>query len=338
MSSQDFKDYYQILGVERTAGADEIKKAFRKLARKYHPDLNPDDKQAEERFKEINEAYEVLSDEETRKKYDQYGQYWKYAEAGGPPPGATAEPRADYSQYAQYGSFEDFLEELLGRAGRRGQRGGPGRASYTYSASRGAPAESVYYEGIGDDFFSGYQPNTDIEAAMVLSMAEAFRGTEKRLTLDGEDFTVRIPAGATPGSRIKIKGKGRENPLTHQRGNLYITLDIAPHPFFKFEGSNISCEIKLAPDEAVLGTELKVPTPDGPVLMKVPPGIRSGQSLRLKGKGWVQPKGQRTDTIVRLVIEAPKAEQLKATERELYEKIRAERTWNPHANLDEVQL
>jgi curved DNA-binding protein len=341
MSAQDFKDYYQILGVERTAGPDEIKKAFRKLARKYHPDLNPDDKQAEDNFKELNEAYEVLSDQQTRQKYDQYGQYWKQVEAGGPPPGATAEgPRVDYSQYAQYGNFEDFLEELLGRTTRRSSAAGKaqGRASYTYSAAQGTPGEDVYYDGLGDDFFRGYQPNTDIEATMVLSMAEAFRGTEKRLILDGEEFTVRIPPGAMPGSRIKIKAKGRENPFSHQRGDLYVTLDIAPHPFFQFDGSNIGCEVKLSPDEAVLGTELKIPTPDGPVLMKIPPGIRSGQSLRLKGKGWVKPKGHRTDTIVRLVIEAPKADQLNTRERELYEQIRTQRSWNPRANLEEVVL
>jgi curved DNA-binding protein len=325
-SATDFKDYYAILGVSKTATPEEIKQAYRKLARKYHPDLNPGDKEAEAKFKEINEAQELLSDPEKRQKYDQFGQYWKQASEGGPPPRGASRGVEEFD-FDQYGNFEDFINDLLGRFG--GQ-GGTGR-TYTYRTSTGQP------EGF-DDFggFRSQAPAPDTEAAIALTFSEAFHGVQKRLQLDDKPINVRIPAGAKPGSRIRIKGKGHPSPFSHQRGDLYLTVEVLPHPFFRFEGDDIVCEVPIRPDEAVLGAQIKVPTPDGSVMMAIPKAVRSGQSLRLRGKGWTQPKGGRSDLIVKLQIVSPK--DLSALEQEYYEKIQAASSFNPRAQLEELRL
>ena len=333
MPATDFKDYYQILGVNKTATPDEIKKAYRKLARKYHPDLNPGDKEAEQRFKEINEAQEVLSDPEKRSKYDQFGQYWQQA-AGAPPGSGVGTGGFDYSQY---GSFEDFINELLGRFGGSAGGGSGGRRVYSYSTS--SPGASGF--GGFEDIFSGgggdrHVPAADTEAAITLSFSEAFHGTQKRLQLDGERIDVRIPSGAKPGSRIRLKGKGRVSPYSQQRGDLYLTIDLQPHPLFEFEGDNIVCEVPITPEEAALGTEIKIPTPEGSVTMKIPSGVDSGQSLRLRNKGWRSPKGKRSDQIVKLKIVTPK--ELTPRERECYERLSQVSSFNPRRSIEEVRL
>ncbi|MBE9203498.1 DnaJ domain-containing protein [Synechocystis salina LEGE 06099] len=327
MASTDFKDYYQILGVGKTASEADIKKQFRKLALKYHPDKNPGDKAAEERFKEISEAYEVLSDPEKRKKYDQFGRYWQQAGAAGQP-GAGYGPGnpgvgVDFGgfDFSQYGNFDEFINELLGRFNTPG--GGP-RTSYGYST--GGPGFNDF-----GGFGNAQAPAGDREATLQLTLAEAFRGVEKRLNLGDEMVTVRIPAGAKNGSRVRVKGKGMASPYG-QRGDLYLNLQLTSHPFFQFEGDNLVCELAIAPDEAVLGADIDVPTPDGMVRMKVPAGVKSGQSLRLKGKGWPNPKQGRGDQLVRLIITAP--QNLSAIERECYEKIRAQRTENPRQTVE----
>lgn len=333
MPATDFKDYYQILGVSKSATPDEIKKAYRRLARKYHPDLNPGDKQAERRFKEINEAQEVLSDPDKRSKYDRFGQYWQQAAAGTPPPGGVGTEGFDYGQY---GSFDDFIDELLGRFGGSASRGARGR-TYTYrTSSPGAGGFSSF-----EDLFGGggsYQnvPVADTEAAITLTFSEAFHGTRKRLQLDGETINVRIPSGAKPGSRIRLKGKGGINPYNRQRGDLYLTIDLQPHPLFKFEGDNIVCEVPITPEEAALGAEIKIPTPDGKVTMKIPSGVGSGQSLRLRNKGWRGPTGKRSDQIIELKIVTPK--ELTPQERECYEKLRQASSFNPRRSIEEVRL
>jgi curved DNA-binding protein len=331
MATTDFKDYYATLGVSKSATADQIKQAFRKLARKYHPDVNPGNKTAEAKFKEINEAYEVLSDPDKRRKYDQFGQYWNRADAAGWAPGAGG---ADFSgfDFSQYGSFDDFINELLGRFG--GSTPG-GRRTYSYRSPTGGPTG---FGGVND--FSGYQdPSTagqDLESTIKLSLSEAFHGVQKRLNLGNEVITVRIPAGAKPGSRIRVKEKGQINPYSRRRGDLYLVVEIAPHPFFRFEGESLLCEVPIAPDEAVLGASIEVPTPDGTVTMNIPAGIRSGQTLRLRGKGWRNPNGERGDQLVRVMIVPPA--DLSSTERELYEKIRANRTFDPRSSLKQVKL
>ncbi|HEY9607199.1 MAG TPA: DnaJ C-terminal domain-containing protein [Allocoleopsis sp.] len=337
MAATDFKDYYSILGVSKTSSADEIKKTYRRLARKYHPDLNPGDKQAEARFKEVSEAYEVLSDPDKRKKYDQFGQYWK--QAGQTWPGAGGGVGVDVGgfDFSQYGSFDEFINELLGRFS-TGAAGGP-RRSYTYRTSTGGTGFSDF-GGFGD--VSGFDSSTstsasaDREATLTLTWSEAFHGVQKRLNLGNEVIDVRIPPGAKAGSRIRVRGKGQPNPYNQQRGDLYLTVDLKPHSFFQFDGDNLMCEVAVAPDEAVLGASIDVPTPDGTVKVNVPAGIRSGQSLRLRGKGWPRPKGGRSDQLVRIVIATPK--ELTQTERDYYEKIRNIRSFNPRSNLSQVRL
>jgi curved DNA-binding protein len=327
MAATDFKDYYTILGVSKSADAEDIKKAFRKLARKYHPDMNPGDRTAEAQFKEINEAYEVLSDPDKRRKYDQFGQYWKQADQGGGSPFSNANVDFDSFEFGRYGSFDDFINELLGRMGSGSAGAGNPQTRYRTSTS----------SDFRDPGYSSSAAGLDSEATISLTFSEAFNGVQKRLQVGNEVIEVRIPAGAKPGSRIRVRGKGRYSPYyTSQRGDLYLIVEIKPHPFFQFEGDNLVCEVPIAPDEAVLGAQVEVPTPDGSVTVNIPAGIRSGQSLRLRGKGWKSPKGDRGDQMVKVVIQSPK--DITATERELYEKIRTVRSFNPRAHLKDIKL
>ncbi len=324
----DYKDYYATLGVSKSASAEEIKKAFRKLAVKYHPDRNPDDKQAEERFKEISEAYEVLSDADKRKKYDQFGQYWKQA-GQSTWPGAGANVDMGGFDFSQYGNFEEFINELLGRFSTPGATGTGG---YSY----GSPGAG--YTNF-NDFSSGFgnqTPAANREATLKLTFSEAFRGVQKRLNLGNEIIDVRIPPGAKNGSRIRVRGKGGSSPYSQNRGDLYLNVQLTPHNFFKFEDDNLVCEVPITPDEAVLGTTIDVPTPDGIVTVKVPPAIRSGQSLRLRGKGWIHPKQGRGDQLVKVMIETP--QKISDRERDYYEKIRDSRTYNPRQHLQRMSL
>ena len=315
-TATDFKDYYATLGVPKTATPEEIKRAYRKLARKCHPDLNPGDKTAEAKFKDLNEANQVLSDPEKREKYDKFGQHWDrpgYSQA--PPPSGANVGTEDFGQY---GDFDSFINDLLGRSGRR-----------TANQATG---------GGFDDFGGGYRqaPAPDTEAAIALTFSQAFHGVQQRLQLDDDTINVRIPAGAKPGSRIRLKGRGRPSPFSQQRGDLYLTIEVLPHSFFRFEGDNLVCDVPIRPDEAVLGAEIKVSTPDGSVTMKVPKGVKSGQSLKLRGKGWTLPKGGRGDLFAKLQIVTP--QELNEIEQECYEKIQAHTTFNPRAHLEEITL
>ncbi len=311
-TATDFKDYYVTLGVSKTATPEEIKRAYRKLARKYHPDLNPGDQDAEAKFKDLNEANEVLFDPEKRQKYDQFGQHWNqpgYTEAAAP---SSTQATAD--NFDQYSDFDAFVNDLLGRSQRRTR------------TTRGS-------DGGG---FRSQAPAPDTEAAIALTFAEAFQGVQKRLQLDDETINVRIPVGAKPGSRIRIKGKGRPSPFSQQRGDLHLTIEVLPHFFWRFEGDDLVCDVPIRPDEAVLGAQIKVPTPDGSVTMKVPKGARSGQSLRLRGKGWALPKGGRGNLFAKLQMVTP--QDLSAIEQEYYEKIQANTSFNPRAQLEEITL
>ncbi len=316
-TATDFKDYYATLGVSKTATPEEIKLAYRKIARKCHPDLNPGDKAAEEKFKNLNEANEVLADPEKREKYDEFGQHWNQ-------PRSTENPsyrgtNVSNEDLGQYGDFESFINDLLGRrSGTQTNRSTPGGF---------------------DDFGGGYRaqaPAPDSEAAIALTFSQAFHGVQQRLQLDDDTINVRIPAGAKPGSRIRLKGKGRPSPFSQQRGDLYLTIEVLPHSFFRFEGDNLVCDVPIRPDEAVLGAEIQVPTPDGSVTMKVPKGVKSGQSLKLRGKGWTLPKGGRGDLFAKLQIVTP--QDLSEIEQECYEKIQANTTFNPRSQLEEIKL
>ncbi|HIK09647.1 MAG TPA: J domain-containing protein [Oscillatoriaceae cyanobacterium M33_DOE_052] len=336
MAATDFKDYYAILGINKGANAEEIKKAYRRLARKYHPDMNPGNAQAEAKFKEISEAYEVLSDPDKRRKYDQYGQYWKQAGAAGNWSSGASSPGFDFGgfDFSQFSSFDEFINELLGRSGGAGADRS-GRWNYSYNTSR-APGSFGGFEDFGASPGRSGATSGDSEGSISLTLGEAFTGTTKRLLLGSESIDVRIPPGAKPNSRIRVRGKGQPNPYNRTRGDLYLKVEIQPHSFFQFEGDNLVCEVPITPDEAVLGATIEVPTPDGAVKMNVPAGIRSGQSLRLRGKGWPQPKGGRSDQLVRIAIAPPK--DLTPQEREYYEKIRSARHFNPRQDLQHVRL
>ncbi|MDJ0649986.1 MAG: DnaJ C-terminal domain-containing protein [Xenococcaceae cyanobacterium MO_188.B19] len=350
MPSADYKDYYAILGIGKTASADEIKKRFRKLALKYHPDRNPGNKEAEDRFKAISEAYEVLSDSEKRAKYDKFGQYWQ-GEA--PTNWSSSTEGFDFSQY---GNFEEFINELLGRFSTPGSTGS---SAYSYTTQNTEPTTgNVPFSdfgnfvtnggfgtqktstGVGKQKTSSSFNNQGIpqtqEATIQLSFREAFEGTTKSLNLGSEIVEVRIPPGAKPESKIRVRGKGAYNIYTKQRSDLYLKVHLKPHEFFQFEGDVLVCELPITPDEAVLGTSVEIPTPDGMVTMKVPPGIRSGQTLRLRGKGWSLPKGGRGDQLVNITIATPK--NITPKEREYYEKIRSHSMYNPRIHLQQVVL
>jgi len=237
MAATDFKDYYVILGVSKTATPEDIKQAFRKQARKYHPDVNPNNKQAEARFKEVNEAYEVLSDPDKRKKYDQFGQYWKQAE-GGFPAGAGVDMGG--VDFGQYGTFDEFINELLGRFSADSSR--RGRQTYPYNTTTAGVPNG--FGGFSDFGFQdvGAGGVQDSEATIALTFAEAFSGVQKHLNLGNEVIDVRIPGGAKPGSRLRVRGKGQVNPITQQRGDLYLKVELKPHAFFQFDGDNLVCD------------------------------------------------------------------------------------------------
>jgi curved DNA-binding protein len=314
MTSNGYRDYFKVLGVERGADADAIKRSFRKLARQYHPDVNPDNKEAEARFKEISEAYEVLSDPEKRRRYEQFGQYWSQMGGGGAGPGGVD------VDFGRYGSFDDFINDLLGRFGGAGGGGFGG----------GFPG------GFGSGFPGGGFPggggrsapvNLDAEATLSLSYGDAFRGCERTLAVNDERVQVRIPAGVKPGGRLRLKGKGNLQPGTGRRGDLYLQIALQPHPIWRLDGDQLRAELPLSLDELALGGDLLVATPDGEATVQVPPGMTLGRSLRLKGKGWPLAGGGRGDLLLTPVLRLP--DQLSARERELLEDLRRHRSQDP---------
>ncbi len=340
MAATNFRDYYALLGVNKNASADDIKKAYRRLARKYHPDLNPGDKTAEAKFKEITEANEVLSDVEKRNQYDRFGQYWKQSEQPRSTPRSTPNPApsqnaSDFKNgvdFGQYNNFDDFVNELLGRFN-NSSTPNPAQAK-TSTARSTASASSDSFNTNASASSSASNLGGDREASISLSLTEAFKGVQKSFNLGTEIVKVRIPGGAKAGSRIRVRGKGNVNTYNKQRGDLYLTVELQPHPFFTLDGEQLTCEVPITPDEAVLGAQIEIPTPDGMVTVNVPAGVRSGQSLRLRGKGWANPRGERGDQLAKIVIATPK--NITPAERELYEKIRTTRTSNPRSHFPQI--
>jgi curved DNA-binding protein len=328
--------------VNKNASADDIKKAYRRLARKYHPDLNPGDSIAESKFKEITEANEVLSDIEKRSQYDRFGQYWKQSEQprnngrSATSKSSSSTPPGDFNSvdFGQYNNFDDFVNELLGRFNN------PNAANPTSAKPSGAKTTAP--KPGNDSSTANPSPNNpgniggDREATIALSLTEAFKGVQKSFNLGTETIKVRIPGGAKAGSRIRVRGKGNATTYNKQRGDLYLTVELQPHPFFRLDGEQLICEVPVTPDEAVLGAQIEIPTPDGMVTVNVPAGVRSGQSLRLRGKGWANPRGERGDQLAKIIIDTPKT--ISTAERELYEKIRTARTYNPRNHFNQVIL
>ena len=319
MGANGYRDYFNVLGVERGADADTIKRAFRKLARQYHPDVNPGDAGAEAKFKEVSEAYEVLSDPEKRRRYEQFGQYWSQAGGG---PGASG---VDVD-FGRYGNFDDFISDLLGRFGGPAGGGAPGGFGFGsgFPGGFGAPG---YGGGVQGGARSS-PANLDAEVSISLTFADAFRGSERTLAVNEERVQVRIPPGVKHGSRLRLKGKGNLQPGTGRRGDLYLNLQMQEHPVWKLDGDQLRAELPLSLDELALGGEVRVATPDGEASVQVPPGMTLGRSLRLKGKGWPLKEG-RGDLLLTPVLKLP--EPLSAEERLLLEQLRVARSADPRA-------
>jgi DnaJ-class molecular chaperone len=304
-----FRDYYEILGVSRTAKEEEIKKTYRKLARKYHPDLNPNNKQSEEKFKEIQEAYEVLGDQEKRKKYDQLGANWKNGADFTPPPNwggrggggfegtINMEDFLGRAQEGRGGAFSDFFEALFGGMAGMGGMGGAETGRRTRSGSRSRAAES--------------------ETELALPLEDMHRGTTRKLTVRlgnaEKTIDIRIPPGARDDSKIRIPGGGPDG------GDLYVRLRQEQHPTFTVKGDDTEVEVAIAPWEAALGANIQVATLDSKAEIRVPPGIASGQRLRLRGQGLNMRGGGRGDHFVRVKIVVPK--ELSEAEKKLFQEL-----------------
>jgi curved DNA-binding protein len=323
--SVQYKDYYEILGIPRGASESDIKKAFRKLAREYHPDVAKDKKKAEEKFKEVNEAYEVLGDPAKRKKYDELGANWKSGAEFRPPPGwdgfSGGQPFSGRGQGGEdfefrFGGtgFSDFFEQIFGSMG--GRRGGFGRFSNSEEpelAERGR----------------------DIEGDIMVTLEEAMRGAVRTVnvrhtvgrSVKTETHQVKIPPGVTEGRRLRIAGRGETGSGGGAAGDLFLRVRLARHPDFEVEGHSLIYEAELAPWEAVLGTNLSVPTLDGRVNIKVPPGTQSGQKLRVRGRGLPDREGGHGDLMVVTRIAVPAG--ISDAEKKLWEQLARESKFNP---------
>jgi curved DNA-binding protein len=313
-----FRDYYQTLGVARSASADEIKKAFRKLAREHHPDVAKDKKAGEKKFKEFNEAYEVLGDPEKRKKYDELGEHWN--QQGGPPPGYEyAQPGADGGREFHFEGtgFSDFFEQFFG--------GGRGFGGYSGG-------------GMGGARHAGPRHGQDIEGDISVTLEEAMAGSIREIALQSQDpatgamkkenFKVRIPKGALEGQVIRVPGKGGAGSGGGEAGHLFLRVRLASHPEFRATGADLYHDLPLAPWEAVLGTTVRVPGLDGELDVKIPPGTAGGQKLRLRGRGLPKPKStERGDLYVVTEIEVPK--QVSADDRALWEQLAKSSSFHP---------
>ena len=292
-----FRDYYEVLGVPRTASADDIKRAYRQLARKHHPDLKPaaERTQAAERFKEINEAYEVLSDPDKRGKYDALGANWKSGMDFSPHDGERG--HAATAEWEDVGDVSDFFASLFGR--------GTGRTS------RGGVRVTL--------------PGSDIEAELPVTLEELLHSVRHRITLNGSrSLEVEIPRGAREGTVLRLAGQGEPGVNGGPPGDVYLRLRLIPHPRYRVAEDDLEMDLSLWPWQAVLGAEVRIETPDGPVTLTVPPGTQSGRRLRLRGRGLPRADGSRGDlyAIVRIVV----PERPSAAEREAYETLKQRAT------------
>ncbi|MCY4021412.1 MAG: J domain-containing protein [Chloroflexi bacterium] len=287
------RDYYQVLGVKRNASEDEIKKAFRHKAKQHHPDANPDNPAAEARFKEVNEAYETLSDEEKRSAYDRFGENWRQYQ-GNPFGGAGGGVRMD--------DMSEIFETIFGGDGvqRRWKRGSGG---FRTQAPRSRPGE-------------------DIEQEIPISLREAYEGTQRIISKEGRDITVQIPRGAASGTKVRLAGEGYPGAYGGPAGNLYLIVRVGDDPLFERKDDDIFVDIKVDAFTAMLGGEVEVPTLTRPVRMKIRPGTQTGQKLRMTGKGMPKLRTDKAygDLYARVMITVP--EKLSRAQRDLVEELR----------------
>ncbi len=338
----EYKDYYKILGIERTASADDIRKAFRKLAREHHPDVAKNKKVAEEKFKEINEAHEVLSDPEKRRKYDSLGANWKQGSDFQPPPGWESfggkpgrggrNGRGGGVEFEFDGTgFSDFFEQIFG--GRRGGGRGFG-AEAAPEAERGGDVEADIMVSLEDALKGSVrsislQRNTPCEACGGTGVAgrracPACHGIGA--TARTETHQVKIPAGILEGQRLRVGGKGQVGAGGGKAGDLLLTIRLAGHPDFRVEGEHLSHDLDLAPWEAVLGASVSVPTLEGAVSIKIPPGTQTGQRLRVRGRG-LGKEGARGDLFVVTRVQVP--QKVTDAERALWDELSRKSNFSP---------
>jgi len=303
----EYQDYYKTLGVDRNASDKEIRKAYRRLARQYHPDVNPGDASSEEKFKEINEAYQVLSDADKRAKYDQIGQsYQQWQQRGGQPGGFNwsewmgGQPggsgfRVEYADMDGSDPFSDFFRNIFG-----GTSGGSTRTAYQRQQVKGQ----------------------DLEVTAQVTLEEAYHGTQRTVQIGDRRLEMKIPAGARDGMRIRLRGQGEPGYAGGQPGDLYVVVDVLPHALYRRDGADLHLDLKVPLYTAVLGGKATVPTLSGEVALTIQPGTQSGQTIRLRGKGLpqVRQKNVYGDLYVHVLVQVPTA--LTERERALFDELR----------------
>jgi len=316
----EFKDYYEVLGVHRNASGDAIKKAFRKLARQHHPDVAKDKKAAEEKFKELNEANEVLSDPEKRRKYDELGANWNYPERqASQPRGGFTGGSEDGSEYHFDGTgFSDFFEQVFGGRNRPG-------AGFGRNGENGTEGAAFAQRG------------QDIEGDILVTLDEVLHGATRTIQLQRTDsrtgqsntqtLRVKIPMGVREAQMIRLAGNGQEGAGGGEPGNLYLRVTFAKHPDFRVRGANLYQDLDLSPWEAVLGATVLIPTLDGMASLKIPPGTTAEREFRLRGKGLPTGDGARGDLHAVLHIQVPT--HLTSEQKVLWEQLAAGSTFNP---------
>jgi curved DNA-binding protein len=299
------QDYYEMLGVSRDASPDELQRAYRQLARRYHPDVNKSPA-AEERFKEINEAYHVLADPSMRARYERFGADFRRV-----PEGAEAAAGAGRA-----------------RAGAGGRRAGPPPDSFDFAfRDSGIDVDDLFGGLFGTRGAAGPIRGADQEAELEVGVEEAYRGGRRRLSLDGRELEVTIPPGVTDGQRIRLAGQGGHGRGDAPPGDLYLVVRLAPHPRYRVAGRDIHVDLPVAPWEAVLGATVPVRTPGGEAQVKVPPGSSSGRRLRLRGQGLPNPRGRPGDLYAELRIAVPRSPSPR--EKELFEELAKVSSFDP---------
>lgn len=316
----EYKDYYKILGIPRTASDDEIKRAYRKLARKYHPDVSKEPN-AEEQFKAVQESYEVLKDKKKREAYDQLGSNWKNGQDFRPPPNWQGFDFQGGFEQEDMGNFSDFFANIFGGGAARGQQGGFHRAQQRPFPQRGQ----------------------DQHAKIVITLEEAFKGGSKNIHLQiperdanghmhygAKTLKITIPAGTLPGQQLRLAKQGMSGTHGGPPGDLFLEIDIAPHRLFTLQGHDVYLTVPITPWEAALGTKVNIPTLGGPVDLKIAAGAQAGQKLRLKGRG-LSAKAQMGDQYILLQIVTPPAKT--DADKALYEKMAQEMPLNPRKDM-----